>query len=184
MYYRQASSLTHRSPPPLRQITALLLSLAPLWNLIIAVYKWLRRQRKLKRRREREQARQAQSSNSNHDTSNSTHEQSMLNSDVIDISISTEVALAVSRGQVVDSIVLAAPGLDRATPILSNNTARAQGRGRSRRPRTSERSRSRSTVRSYAAAVSAHENTRIPPTLAGILLTSPAEWDEFGRVPR
>ncbi len=105
-----------------RQITALLLSLAPLWSLTVALYKWPEMQRKVARRRRRELQRALQSAPS-------ISSQVQLSDDRdgdLDGDKSTEVIVT----------VVAAPAYDRAAPMSAPRPravhAHTHGRPRSR----------------------------------------------------
>lgn len=111
------------SHPNNRKITALLLSLAPLWSLTVALYKWPEMQRKLAQRRRRELQRALQ-------TSPSLSSQVALSDDDRDRDPRKSTEPTVT--------VVAVPACERVTPVSMLRPravhTHTHGRSRSRSP--------------------------------------------------
>ncbi|RPD56700.1 hypothetical protein L226DRAFT_537871 [Lentinus tigrinus ALCF2SS1-7] len=110
------------------QITALLLSLAPLWSLTVAVYKWHQMQVKLKRRRKRDQ----------HSSSSSSALGSQVALSTVGPDDDNDASSTHNKGPETTVTVVAAPACERAAPVstMRPRTAhtRTHGRARSRSP--------------------------------------------------
>ena len=179
------------------QITALLLSLAPLWSLSVALYRWPRTRRRLERRRRRAAL-----------SLSLTHTQTMATDSIIDIIVpnpefipnpSSEGRDGKGKGkggdgattEHIETVTTALPVGECARPTRALQSAMRGGRARSRSqdPRSPSRTRPTSIVTvadARARARGAHTRAPTGSLLDAVPLpmSTAEEWNELATLVR